>query len=178
MCICITFHLCFSFFKKNICFISCGFFKLGRIRKKKGLWRKFLLQLPLPFSHAAWTRFLWDVSLLFRAYSWPKIFSFCAILLVIMTLSFRKTCSLTQDLKSMYQFLASLLVLVSVVSLTTQGKKNYDLEFGHFLASVKTELRFLFFFVPFLVVLTWGRGLVEGLLVIHPSISSSSWEES
>lgn len=62
-----------------------------------------------------------------------------------MTLSFRKTCSPTQDLKSMYQFLASLLVLVSVVSLTTQGKKNYDLEFGHFLVSVKTELWFLFF---------------------------------
>ena len=81
------------------------------------------------------------------------------MLWVTETPSVKKACAPTEDLESIYQFLASLPVLVSVMSLIKQIQfKMYDLGFGHFLVSWKVDL---LIFVLFLVVLRWGKGVVE-----------------
>lgn len=71
----------------------------------------------------------------------------------------KKACTPTKDFESIYKFLASLSVLVSVMSLIRQTQyKMYDLGFGHFLVSLKI---YLFIYVLFLVVLKQEEGVME-----------------
>ena len=53
--------------------VSLSWEELAKNKKnKKRFMKKFLQQLPVPCSHAAWSRFLRNISLFLKTYSWPR----------------------------------------------------------------------------------------------------------
>ena len=156
------------------------FFKLGRIGKKK----KKIYEESFSCSYLSLAVMQHELgSSAISPYSSRLIldprFSHSMLCFWLLWLTFSgKPYSPTQDLKNKCKFLAFLSVLFLYCH--WRDREKNDLRFGHFLVSVKAGffLNTVFVhFVPFLVLLRWRRGAVEGLLVIHQSISSS-WEDS